>query len=146
MESISNIVAQRFEEKYIPEPNTGCWLWIGQIMQNGYSRMYVGSADHSSLHKLGHIVSFLLYKGSIPKGLEIDHLCRIRHCVNPTHLEAVTHRRNMERAYFAIQTHCFRGHKYTTENTRHYKHKNKNRRVCRKCGTINSRIWREKQQ
>lgn len=65
-----------------------CWLWEACRFENGY-----GYFDNRKAHR----VSYELFKGTIPSGLEIDHLCRVRHCVNPVHLEAVPHHTNMVR-------------------------------------------------
>ncbi len=58
-----------------------------------------------------------MFKGPIPEGLELDHLCRVRHCVNPDHLEAVTHRENIRRGLGGPRSHCINGHEFTPENT-----------------------------
>jgi hypothetical protein len=93
-------------ELSIPEPNSGCWLWLGSLRGKGYS-VYKGKA--------GHRVSYEAFKGPIPDGLVIDHLCRVHSCVNPEHLEAVTNRENVVRGvnYIAVnanKTHCVNGH------------------------------------
>jgi len=67
----------KFEDSYIPEPNSGCWLWIDKIDKDGYGEM----RSHRA-----HRFSFELYKGQIPEGLYILHKCNIPSCVNPDHL------------------------------------------------------------
>lgn len=94
------------EDRYITEPNTGCWLWIGGVNAHGYGVFRKG---------LAHRWSYRRYRGEIPKGLELDHLCRTRCCINPDHLEAVTHKENCLRglsvsAMNAKKTHCVNGH------------------------------------
>jgi hypothetical protein len=91
-----------------------CWNWSGTKDRLGYTHF------QSPISQLAHVFSFFLHKGSIPKGLEIDHLCRNRGCVNPDHLEAVTRKQNMERAAAAWpkKTHCKRGHPFTGFNDR----------------------------
>ena len=109
---------ERFEEKFIPEPNSGCWLWLADVNHKGYGRFRVGKKKPHA-----HRVSYELYKGSIPDGFDIDHLCRNHQCVNPDHLEAVTRGENLRRGLGnkgdvnRNKTHCPRGHEYTRENT-----------------------------
>src|SRR3990172_4211550 len=81
-----------FGVRYIPEPNTGCWLWAGNLDTPGYGQI-------SSLGRkvLAHRLSYIFLRGPIPRGLQIDHLCRVRSCVNPDHMELVTSRENASR-------------------------------------------------
>jgi hypothetical protein len=108
---------ERFWEKVHPEPNTGCWLWAGSTRGIGYSGIrWQGRIVYA------HRVAFEAFKGAIGDGLYLDHLCRQRMCVNPAHLEAVSHRENTMRgrglaAINARKTECHRGHPYTVENT-----------------------------
>ena len=86
----------------------GCWLWQGGRTTAGYSR-FRGEYGHRWSHRF--------FIGEIPAGLEIDHLCGIRNCVNPEHLEAVTHRENVMRsdsvsARNAAKVSCPNGHSY----------------------------------
>jgi HNH endonuclease len=113
----------RFEEKYIPEPNCGCWLWIGAISQYGYGRMLVGGRL-----VLAHRFSYQTYKGPLIQGLELDHLCRMRCCVNPDHLEQVEHIENVRRGA-VIETHCKWGHPWDEKKT----WMNGKWRFCRAC-------------
>lgn len=106
---------------------TPCHLYVGKLMPNGYARKW-----HLYLHRLAYENA----KGTIPEGYDVDHLCRVRHCVNPDHLEAVTRRENLLRgvtlaARKAQQTHCVHGHEFTPENT--YLHPGTNRRQCHEC-------------
>ena len=90
-----------------------CWLWTGHPNEDGYGTIKV---EGKSL--LAHRVSYELYIGPIEG--EIDHLCRNRDCVQPLHLEDVTHLENMQRAPAYVRTlpktHCPQGHKYTSDN------------------------------
>lgn len=78
---------ERFEEKYIPEPNTGCWLWTGSYYKYGYGSIRIGSRTDGSRTMIGaHIISYKLFKGEIPTGMYVCHKCDIPECVNPDHL------------------------------------------------------------
>lgn len=133
-------LAKRFESKYISEPNSGCWLWEGGMFDNGYGAIW-HSQEHKP-HTIGaHRASWLIYRGSIPGDLEIDHRCRNRACVNPDHLEPVTCKVNLLRgagvpAKNAAKTACIHGHEFTEENTRWTRqHKSDHRmmRICKTC-------------
>lgn len=83
--------------KRIDVEASGCWAWTGTKNQNGY-----GHTAHGPLRRnLVHRFVFQLLVGPVPEGLELDHLCRVRHCCNPEHLEPVTHRENVLRAFAA---------------------------------------------
>ena len=85
---------ERFENFYIPEPNTGCWLWIGGREGKGYGEMRDGLGRVAKAHH----IAYRLYKGEIPPGLMIRHKCDVRCCVNPDHLEVGTAQDNVDDA------------------------------------------------
>jgi len=102
-------------DKYVPVKNPeGCWLWTGSKTKKGYASCRY--EDHTGIV---HRLVYESFTGPIPVEMEIDHLCRMRHCVNPAHLEAVTHIENLRRgeSYWRNRTHCSHGHAYTAENT-----------------------------
>lgn len=107
-----------------------CWLWTGS-RTDGY-----GNMKHQGRGVLVHRVIYELLVGPIPGGLQLDHLCRVRNCVNPAHLEPVTPSENVRRgiapaAANAAKTHCPRGHEYDEANT----YRTGNHRECHACRT-----------
>jgi len=107
---------ERFENFCMPEPMSGCVLWLGSLC-DGYPNFWDGKTMVR-----GHRWYWQLCNGPVPTGLELDHLCRVRSCVNLRHMEAVTKFVNMARgnspqAINLRKTHCLRGHEYTPENT-----------------------------
>lgn len=121
-------------EKILAKVDTSgdCWEWRGN-RHRGYGRVWMKPHRRSA-----HAVLYELLVGPIPAGLELDHLCRNKGCVNPAHLEAVTHRENSLRAprnraaINARKTHCPRGHAYSGPNVVVYASDGK--RHCRACG------------
>ena len=109
--------------KKVGEPNeNGCRLWLGTIGGLGYGQMTIGRiGDGTRKIEYGHRLAYLLHHGAIPAGLDLDHLCRIRACVEVAHLEAVLHVVNVRRGLAGWntreKTHCPQGHPYDDENT-----------------------------
>ena len=95
-----------------PEPNSGCWLWTGGPSSEGYSRVWDNDLGGCVT---GHVLVYETLIGPVPDGLELDHLCRVRICVRPSHLEPVTHQVNVLRGEsitvkWANRTTCVRDH------------------------------------
>lgn len=105
--------AQRFFAKV--DRTDSCWLWTGALQPEGYGRFAPGDTLRRSL---AHRWSYEFHVGPIPEGLTIDHLCRVRACVNPAHLEPVTLEENARRGNRNVdKPRCIRGHEFTPENT-----------------------------
>jgi hypothetical protein len=127
---------------------TGCHLWTGRLMNTGYAQFTVVQVGYKSVALLGHRVAYELAYGRIPDGMVIDHLCRVRRCVNPDHLEPVAQRENTMRSPIAMgalnaaKTHCAQGHPYDAANTYVYQMKKRSTtvRICRTCRAI----WRKR--
>ncbi len=117
----------------------GCWIWTLARASNGYG--LIGRGGHYGLKALVHRVAYEELVGPIPKGLTIDHLCRVRACCNPEHLEPVSMRENLMRgetltARKAQQTHCIHGHAFDAVNTAR---RPNGTRSCRTCGAERAR-------
>jgi hypothetical protein len=125
----------RLEDKMLV--GDGCWEWMACKDKDGYG---IVAENGYHMRRAARVV-YELWRSPIPEGLQIDHLCRNRGCVNPWHLEPVTQRENMLRgdtfaARHAAKTHCPRGHEYTLENT--YRSK-RGQRECRHCGRLKAK-------
>jgi hypothetical protein len=112
-----NAIAMNLDDAYIPEPNTGCWLWNHSCSGDGYGTLRY-QRRRVSAHRLFYE---LANRTTIPKELTVDHLCRVPTCVNPSHMEIVTMRVNTLRgmspmAKHAKKTHCKHGHPFAGEN------------------------------
>jgi hypothetical protein len=118
---------ERFKAKVQVAPS-GCWEWLGgRLGQNSqYGQFSMAAVGRPVVG--AHRAAWELFRGPIPEGLTIDHLCRNTICVNPDHLEPVTQKVNNQR-YAVTITHCPQGHEYTPENTAHYGRG----RQCRTC-------------
>jgi hypothetical protein len=122
---LDSIAKARFDEKVMPEPMSGCWLWIGAVQSSGY-----GNFGTDGKNYLAHRVSYTERRGPIPEGMTIDHKCRTRSCVNPDHMEVVPFKENLRRRN-AAKTHCKNGHPLAGDNA--YIRPDGLGRGCREC-------------
>jgi hypothetical protein len=124
-----------------PVLGTACWLWTAGLNSCGYGNFHVGELAFGA-----HRIAYQLVIGEIPDGKQLDHLCRIRTCVNPTHVEPVTTQENTRRGEsgrnMARKTHCPQGHPYEGDNLILYR----GFRICRACRLAAYRRYRERHQ
>lgn len=116
---------------HVSEDENGCWIWTGSRYRDGY-----GSFTLDGRSAYTHRIMYMIFIGEIAKGMHTDHLCRVRECCNPEHLEIVTARENLMRspvapaALNAAKTHCKRGHELSGDNVRVDR---RGGRACRAC-------------
>ncbi len=116
---------ERFESAYVRGADSDCWPWI-KGRSSGYGTFSIGGG-----HYQAHRISLEILSGPIPAGLEPDHLCRNRRCVNPSHLELVPPAENARRGGMHRRRRaCGKGHAFTPENTATY---GNGRRYCKEC-------------
>ena len=137
-------ILNRFMRFVFFEPSTGCWLWGGATFDKGKYGSYGGFQLARRKFVSAHRLSYEMHTGPIPEGFVVDHTCRVKMCVNPQHLRAVTPQINVLEnnesvcSLNARKTHCWRGHAFDEENTKLVP----GGRECRECRRINKRLWR----
>jgi hypothetical protein len=136
-------IRERLEEYIIPEPNSGCWLWLGTRSSNSYGMFWLNGR-----YEMAHRVVYEEFRAKISDGLTLDHLCRNTFCVNPNHLEPVTYRTNTLRgislvAQNAKKTICKRGHHLSGNNL--YLRSNGGR-ACKKCNLLRTLAYDRRQR
>lgn len=140
-------VREQLEKYSVPDPNSGCWLWIRYQNKDGYGKLNVGNKVRFS-----HRVSYEIYKGSIPKGMNVCHKCDTPACINPDHLWLGTQRENIIDMFkkgrairkinsgcFKQKTNCHKGHELSGNNLRVYG----GQRVCWICNIERQKKYRE---
>lgn len=110
----SATLEEKLDRMSIPEPMSGCILWLGCTITDGYGMLNVGKGKGN---KLAHRVAWELVNGAIPADCEIDHICRVRSCINPAHMRAVSHKVNVLAgesfsAHHARKGTCVHGHQF----------------------------------
>ncbi len=133
---------EQIKKRFNIDEDTGCWVWNSFLTNKGYGKITsMGKTYHA------HRLSYEFFKGEIPDGFVLDHLCRNPKCVNPDHLEIVTMRENILRgcglaAINAQRTHCVNGHEFSGKNT--YYRKDRYGRCCKVCRKERSRRYFQK--
>lgn len=136
--SATTPAAERVMRYIAVDVETRCWNWLGHVASNGYGR--VCPTGKRTLY--AHRYSYEAFVGPIPAGMQLDHLCRNKRCVNPAHLEAVTPLVNTQRSEGnGRKTHCPQGHAYS-EHGRIYQ----GRRHCRPCNIARCREWKAQER
>lgn len=134
--------AERFIARVCAAPDLwSCWIWSGSTASGGYGRIFI----RNGLVVRAHRFAYELWRGPIPTGLVIDHLCRTRNCVNPLHMETVTHVENTMRGFSPMAENkrlvtCLYGHPLSGDNLRVDKDdRGRPRRRCRSCAARRER-------
>lgn len=150
--------AERFWLKVDKREPNDCWPWLGHLLRTGYGVAYL-DGQHTTAHR----VAYILFHGSIPEGMTIDHLCHTkacklgddcphRRCCNPRHLELVTPKENSRRGNGGLRgvpkpsllkTACPHGHPYDEQNTAYTK---KGHRICKECRRLRAQQFRDRQR
>ena len=146
MRTVKPDVLTRFRASYIVKMMPGvplklgpCHVWQGSLSENGYALFSLTGGRHSP-RRAAHCVIYEVLKGKVvPKGYDLDHLCRVRACVNLDHLECVTHRVNIFRGVNPQASHCTRGHRLPVPTLGV-------KRRCNECRLLNQRAARERRR
>lgn len=137
MDTALRVVADKFTI------SDDCWEWTAWRNRKGYGSLSLPKQGGGQIKCMAHRVLYELLIGPIPEGAQLDHLCRNRGCVRPSHLEPVTCKENLMRgethaARLAARTHCDNGHEFSAENTIIRKD---GARRCRECNRVQCREY-----
>ena len=134
---------KRFTKNIQLDILTGCWIWSGYVMKIGY-----GVISFYNKPFYAHRLSYTYFNGKIPERLELDHLCRNKACCNPRHLEAVTHKENLNRGIrkqrYKHKEYCIRGHKMADTNLKVCSDGYKRCKTCKAIRSKESRMKKTK--
>jgi hypothetical protein len=126
------------------DKSDGCWIWRGGANGEGYG-LFSGGPGPDRKTVIAHRYAWTLLKGEIPDGLHLDHLCRVRRCVRPEHLEPVTPSENLRRAWAnpnhgsrRARSHCPNGHPYEAGNV----YISRGARICKTCSNARGKAQR----
>lgn len=139
-----SLTVSDIQKRIAPKFNVGehnCWLWDAALDKKGYGRFLVNGKNRTA-----HTVMYDLIKGNIPLGLELDHLCETKNCINPDHLEPVTTAENLIRRIHpsSRKTHCKNGHPFARDNFYTVKATGRSYRFCNTCNRNRMREKRRK--
>lgn len=137
----------RFDSSHFLDAHSGCWIWAKALRGSKNGRGQYGGFWMDGKTHLAHIVSWEFVHGSVPEGLQLDHLCRNQRCVNPDHLEPVTalvnqHRQMTANGVLAARSACSQGHEFTEANT----YRLPSRPGTRRCKTCRRAVQSESRQ
>ena len=138
--NLPNLPLETILSRFTRKGDDECWPWSGRRGSRGYGRFTTTSRTRKSQVFAAHRLVYAALKGPIPDGMQLDHLCRNRMCVNPSHLEPVTARENTRRGISvpgvnSRKTHCIRGHSFSEANTRL---RANGSRQCRTCDRLHA--------
>lgn len=133
--------------KNVHKQEDGCWIWTGSIDIGGYGRVFVRALPNQGGHveEKAHRYMYKRLVGAVPVGLELDHVCRVRACCNPAHMEPVTRSVNLGRGrhIHRDKTHCVYGHPLSGDNL--YIQPSNGSRSCKICRRSNQQRWLQSQ-